>query len=94
MNRLENERHQAIAVLDEEMGKLLNYKQFMINPKYKKKWAISLANEFGRLANGVGGQTKSPTNTIKFIRKDRVSKDKRKDVMYGSFVCNISPEKK
>jgi hypothetical protein len=94
MNRLENEVHEAMAVMDAETGKLLNYKQLMRNPKYKKKWSISSANEFGRLANGVGGRTKNPTNTIKFIRKDEVPRDRRKDVTYGSFVCNIRPEKK
>lgn len=94
MDRLENEVHEAMAVMDAETGKLLNYKQLMRNPKYKKKWGISSANEFGHMANGVGGQTKNPTNTIKFIRKDEVPKDRRKDVTYGSFVCNMRPEKK
>ena len=94
MDRLENEVHEAMAVMDAETGKLLNYKQLIRNPKYKKKWSISSANEFGRLANGVGGRTKNPTNTIKFIRKDDIPKDRRKDVTYGSFVCNIRPEKK
>ena len=74
--------------------KFLNYKQLMRNPNYKKKWSISSANEFGRLANGVGGRTKNRTNTIKFIRRDEVPKDRRKNVTYGSFVCNIRPEKK
>ena len=86
MDRLENEVHEAMAVMDAETGKLLNYKQLMRNPKYKKKWSISSANEFGRLVNGVGGRTKKTTNTIKFIRKDEVPKDRRKDVTYGSFV--------
>ena len=94
MNRLENEVHEAMAVMDAETGKLLNYKQLMQNPKYRKNWGISSANEFGRLANGVGGRTKNPTNTIKFIRKDKVPKERIKDVTYGSFVCNIQPEKK
>ena len=94
MDRLENEVHEAMAVMDAETGKLLNYKQLMRNPRYKKKWNVSSANEFGRLANGVGGRTKNPTNTIKFIRKDEVPKERRKDVTYGSFVCNIRPEKK
>ena len=80
MDRLENEVYEAMAVMDAEMGKLLNYKQLMRNPKYKKKWGISSENEYGRLANEVGGRTKNPTNTIKFIRKDEVPKDRRKDV--------------
>ena len=76
------------------MSKLLNYKQSTKDPKHKKKWAISSTNELGRLANGVGGRTKSPTNTIKVTKRDEVSKDRRKDVTYGYFVCNIQSEKK
>ena len=83
-----------MAVMDAETWKLLNYKQLTSNPKYKKKWAISLVNEFGHLANGVGGRTKKTTNTIEFIRRDEVSKDRIKYVRYGSFVCNIRPEEK
>ena len=34
------------------------------------------------------------TNTIQFIRKRDVPRDRRKDVTYGSFVCSVRPEKK
>ena len=54
---------------------------------------LSSANEFGRLANGVGGRIKNPTNTIKFIHKHEVPKDRRKDVTYGQFLCSVHPEK-
>ena len=57
----------------------------MRDPKHKKRWSVSSANEFGRLANGVGGRIKG-TNTIKFTRKREVPNDRRKDVTYGSFV--------
>ena len=52
------------------------------------------ANEFGRLANGVDNRIKNPTNTIQFIHKKHIPHDCRKDVMYGSFVCSVQPEKK
>ena len=94
VSKLENEVHQAMAVMDAETGKLLNYRQLMRDPKYKKRWSTSSANEFGRLANGVGGRIKNPTNTIKFIRKKDVPNDRRKDVTYGQFVCSVRPEKK
>ena len=93
MRCLENEVQHAMTVMDADTGKLLNYKQVMRNPKYKIKWAKSSANEFGRLANGVGGRIKKPTNTIRFIRKEDIPKDRKKDVTYGSFVCNVRPEK-
>ena len=79
--------------MDKDSGKMLNYRQLMRHPDYKKQWSLSSANEFGRLANGIGGRTKNPTNTIKFIRKEDVPKDRRKDVTYGQFVCTVRPEK-
>ena len=59
---------------------------------YKKDWQLSSPNEFGRLANGVGGRIKG-TNTIKFIRMQDVKKGRMKDVTYGQFLCLVWPEK-
>ena len=81
-----------MAVMDAETGKLLKYRQLMNHPKHKKGWRISSANEFGRLANGVGGRIKG-TNTIQFIRAADVPSDRRRDVTYGQFVCSVRPEK-
>ena len=83
-----------MAVMDEETGQLLNYRQLLRSAKYKKQWSISSANEFGWLANGVGNRIKNPTNTIQFIRKKDIPQDRRKDVTYGPFVCSVRPEKK
>ena len=82
-----------MAVMDEQTVRLLNYKHLMRDPKYKKNWSTSSANEFGRLSNGVGGRIKNPTNTIKFIRKKDIPSARMKDVTYGSFVCNVRNEK-
>ena len=71
---------------------MLNYRQLQRNPKYKAEWNISAANEFGQLANGVGGRVED-TKTIKFIQKQNVPKNGIKDVTYGSFVCTIRKEK-
>ena len=46
--------------MDEHTGRLLKYNQLMRDPKYKKNWSPSSENEFGRLANGVGGRIKTP----------------------------------
>jgi hypothetical protein len=83
-----------MAVMDAETGKLLNYRQLMRDPKYQKDWSTSSANEFGRLANGVGGRIKDPTNTIKFIRRSEIPGNRKKDVTYGQFVCSVRPENK
>ena len=90
--RAENEAMEAMAVMDAATGKMMNYRQLMQSPSHKEVWSRSSANEFGRLAQGVGGRIKG-TNTITFIRKSDVPHDRRKDVTYGQFVCTIRPEK-
>jgi hypothetical protein len=70
----------------------LTYHQLICNPKHKATWSHSAANEFGRLANGVGGRIKG-TNTIIFITKDQVPVERRKDITYGSYNCNYKPNK-
>jgi hypothetical protein len=79
--------------MDKDTGKLLNYSQLMNSPKYKKAWSLSAANEFGQLANGIGGCIKNPTNTIEFIFQHKVPADRIKDVTHGQFVCTVRPEK-
>ena len=90
---MENKVQRALAVMDKETGRLLNYRQLIRNPKYKKDWNTLAANKFGRLAQGVGGRIKG-TNTIKFIYKRQVPRERFKDVTYGQFVCTERPEKK
>ena len=65
----------------------------MQHPKYKEKCSKSSANEFGRLANGLKDGRVKPTNTIQFIQKEEVPFDRIKDVTYGSFSCDIKPNK-
>ncbi len=52
----------------------------------------SLANEFGQLAQGVGGQIKG-TNTIFFVHKHQGSQDRWKDITYAKFVCELKLNK-
>ncbi|MGV7235206.1 MAG: hypothetical protein ACQ9ET_03015, partial [Nitrosomonadaceae bacterium] len=94
VTKLENEVQQALAVMDKETGRMLNYRNLIRIPKFKEIWSRSSANEFGRLANGIGGRIKNPTNTIKFIMEHEVPKERKKDVTYGQFVCTVRPEKK
>ncbi len=65
---MENEVHKALAIMNAETGKVLNYRQLIKSQNHKETWSKLSANEFGRLANGVGGCIKG-TNTIKFIHK-------------------------
>ena len=92
IKQMENEVHKALAVMDAETGKVLNYRQLMQSQKHKETWSKSSANEFGRLANGVGGRIKG-TNTIKFIHKRDVPSKQIKDMTYGQFLCCIRPKK-
>ena len=93
ITRLEHEVNQAMALMDADTGKLLNYRQLMRSTKYKEAWSLSSANEFVRLANGIGGRIKNPTNTIKFIFQHEVQTERLKDITYGQFVCTVRPEK-
>ncbi|EJK53189.1 hypothetical protein THAOC_27429, partial [Thalassiosira oceanica] len=60
------------------------------DPATKTTWTRSAANEFGRLANGVGGRIKQdPTSTIKFIPRDSVPSEMFQQ--YGKFECQHRP---
>ncbi len=56
ITRLENEVQHAMAVMDTDTGKLLNYRQLRRSTKYRQAWSLSSANKFGRLANGIGSR--------------------------------------
>ena len=44
IERMENEVHQAMAVMDAESGKLFNYRQLMQSKKHKEIWSKSSAS--------------------------------------------------
>jgi hypothetical protein len=58
LHRVEQDIERALAVMDHDSGKMMNYRQLRKHPKYNKAWTTSSANEFGRLASGVGGRVK------------------------------------
>ena len=78
--------------MDQDSGKMMNYRRLMKHPKFNKAWTKSLANEFGQLASGVGGCIKG-MKTIQFIHQHEVPQTRQKDVTYGSFQCTVRPEK-
>jgi len=53
-----NTKEVACEIFDEESGKLLKYRQLLAHPMHREIWMHSSANEFGRLAQGVGGRIK------------------------------------
>ena len=94
MNLMESnlKSESAHAIFDEESGQMLKYRKLITHPKYKEAWTHSSANEFGRLAQGVGTRING-TNTIFFIGKHEVPADRRRDITYGKFVCEYKPNK-
>ena len=76
-----------MAVLDQDTGKMLNYRQLLqhSDPAVCKARGKSAANGYGRSADGVGGRVNG-TKTIKFICKRDLTKDRRKDVTYAQLV--------
>jgi hypothetical protein len=78
------------AVMHPTSGKPMTYRELIKDPLTKADWELSSANEFGRLAQGVGGRIKG-TNTIRFIpHSDMPSKRK---ATYPRFVCKLWPQK-
>ena len=71
---------------------MLEYRDLLKHPKLGPDWQISEANEFGRLAQGVGGRIKG-TDTIKFIKKEDVPLHQRCNITYGRFVFKVRQEK-
>ncbi len=55
--------------------------------------SLSAANKFGRLANGIRGRIKNPTNAIKFIFQHKILADYMQDITYRQFVCLVRPKK-
>jgi len=81
----------AGAIIDDETGKSLEYRDLMKLDKHRKLWSISLANEIGRLAQGI--RDIKGTDTFFFIRKSEIPRDRRKDVTYGRIVVSYRPQK-
>ena len=59
--------------------------------KYQDTWPTSLANELGRLVQGI--RDVPGTNTIFLILKSDIPKDRRKEVTYVQIVVSYRPQK-
>lgn len=76
-------------MFDEETGKLLEYQHLSKHPRYRQVWQHSIANEFGRLEQGI--RDIKGTDTIFFICKSKVPKHKK--ISYDRIVSEIHPQK-
>jgi hypothetical protein len=66
-----------------------NYDQ--LKKREPDRWNRSMANEMGRLAQGVGTRMKSGTDTTYFIKRNQVPKGKK--VTYANAICDYRPLK-
>ena len=81
----------AGAVIDEDIGKALKYRDLIKKDKYRDIWSTSLENELGILVQGI--RNVKGTNTIFFIPKSEIPKDRLKDITYGRIVVAYKPHK-
>jgi hypothetical protein len=80
----------ANAVINQDTGASLEYHHLIQDGTTFPIWNKAAANDFGRLAQGVGGRIEG-SNTIFFIPRQAVPKGKI--VTYGCFVVDICPNK-
>jgi hypothetical protein len=83
-------KHIANSVINEETGASLEYRHPINDASTFTIWNEAAANEFCRLAQGVGNRIDG-SNTIFFIPRQDVPKGKI--VTYGRFVVDIRPNK-
>lgn len=82
----------ANEIFDAKTNTLLKCRKLITHPDYQAVWNKSSANEFGHLAQGVGDQIKG-TDIMFFVRKTKIPLDRRKDIIYGKFVCKLKQNK-
>ena len=82
-------REQVQLIQDEATGSYLTYRKLLRDPKHRDVWEKSASNEFGRLCQGLSDGRVKGTNTLFFIKKDAVPKERRQDITYGNFVCEL-----
>jgi hypothetical protein len=89
-------KYRANAVIDEDTGKLMEYRDLLKDPKHREDWSRAGANEVGRLFNGVGKNKDGTqrivgTNTCHWIKRSQVPRGKK--VTYARTVVAIRTEK-
>ena len=46
LRKVERDEEQAMSVMDQDSGKMINYRQLIKHPKFNKEWKKSSANKF------------------------------------------------
>ncbi len=79
------------AVLNNNTGKLMEMCHLLRNPKYTKLWGKLYTKELGQIAQGMVGM--NGTDTIVFIKYNKVPLDRRRHITYRKTVVMYQPEK-
>jgi hypothetical protein len=82
--------HHANPVIDPATGRSLEYRHLIANPTTRATWLKAMANEIGRLAQGVGGRIEG-TNTFTFVNISDIPSNKF--ATYARIVSEIRPQK-
>ena len=81
----------AGSIIDNVTGESMEYRNLIKSDKHRAIWEHSLANEIGRVAQGI--RNIKGTETIFFIPKSEIPKDRFRDVTYGKIVVSYRPQK-
>jgi hypothetical protein len=81
---------EANVVIDDVTGQSLEYRHLSQGPD-QAIWIQALANDLGRLAQGIGTRMPTGTNTLFFIPRHAVPAGRQ--VTYGRLVSSIRPTK-
>ena len=60
----------------------------MKRPEHQEIWGNGFGNEVGRLAQGMKGRVEG-TNTLFFIHKHQIPRDRHKDTTYARICANF-----
>ena len=84
--------HMLNAILNEETGKMMEYRHLLADPKYRSIYSKAFGKEVGRLAQGIPDVVEG-TDTITFIFKHDIPADDWNKVTYARICANYRPEK-
>ena len=76
-----------------DTGQALEYRDLIQDPNTRERWANSMCNEIGRLAQGRKSTGLKGTNTLKFIPFQEIPQNRRKDITYARIVVDYRPQK-
>jgi hypothetical protein len=80
---------QRLLHLYNKLGKKETIDTLLAGPR-SSTWWNAVANELGRLANGVHGRVRA-TNTLRFIPRSAIPSDRQ--ITYANFICDYRPLK-